>query len=158
MSVQMFLKLDQILGESTDAHHPGEIEILGWSWGLSEPAGPAAGGGGGRVAVRNITIQKLVDLSSPVLLKHGAEGRAISTGAVTTRRSGANGAEFLFFKMTEVFVTSVAVVASDNANQPTETVTLAFRTFAFDYRPTLPTGSLGPEETFRWDILRNQEF
>jgi type VI secretion system secreted protein Hcp len=68
MPVQMFLKLDGIAGESTDPKHKGEIDIQGWSWGLSEPAPsvPQPGVGTGKVSIHDITIQKPVDLS----LKH----------------------------------------------------------------------------------------
>ena len=32
-----FLKLDGIPGESVDAKHKGEIDVLSWSWGESQP-------------------------------------------------------------------------------------------------------------------------
>jgi type VI secretion system secreted protein Hcp len=160
MSVQMFLKLDGIAGESADAKHKGEIDILGWSWGLSgpEPSSPSGGGAGrGRAAIRNLMIQKLVDLSSPLLLLASAEGRLIRDGTLTTRRAGANGAEFLLFKMTDVIVASVAVTATADEG-PTESVALAFGKVEFDYSPTLPDGSLGPEKSFRWDVVANRPF
>ena len=57
MPVEMFLKLAGIEGESTDAKHKGEIDVLAWSWGLSDPASPVGGGGAGRVNIENISIQ-----------------------------------------------------------------------------------------------------
>jgi hypothetical protein len=36
----IFLKIGDIKGESTDAKHANEIEVLAWSWGVS---GPIAG-------------------------------------------------------------------------------------------------------------------
>ena len=39
-AADMFLKLGDIKGESTDAKHPGEIAVLAWSWGVN---GPIAG-------------------------------------------------------------------------------------------------------------------
>ena len=47
MAVDMFLKLDGIKGESKDSKHSGEIEILAWSWGLSNSGSFGSGGGGG---------------------------------------------------------------------------------------------------------------
>ena len=41
-----FLKLAGIEGESSDAKHKGEIDVLAWSWRLSQEAGCSAGGGG----------------------------------------------------------------------------------------------------------------
>ena len=34
-AVDMFIKIDDIKGESTDKDHQGEIDILAWSWGAS---------------------------------------------------------------------------------------------------------------------------
>ena len=46
MPADIFLKLAGIDGESVDAKHKGEIDVLAWSWGLSEEP-PQTGGGGG---------------------------------------------------------------------------------------------------------------
>ncbi|MET1015409.1 MAG: type VI secretion system tube protein Hcp, partial [Leifsonia flava] len=45
MTSPMFLKLAGITGESVDAEHPDEIEVLSWSWGASNPGGGGFGGG-----------------------------------------------------------------------------------------------------------------
>jgi type VI secretion system secreted protein Hcp len=158
MAVDIFLKLTGIEGESTDDKHKGEIEVLGWSWGLLGPTPAPSGGGTGRVTIRNITVQKLVDLSSPLLLQSSATGAPIASGIVTTRRAGAAGAEFLIFTMTDVVVTSVEVSAAASASTPSESVTLSFGKVEFDYRPTLQSGGLGPEKSFRWDIAANRPF
>jgi type VI secretion system secreted protein Hcp len=157
MPVEMFLKLAGIGGESTDAKHKGEIDLLAWSWGLSQEAGSATGSGGGtgRVKIENISIQKLVDLASPLLLSFSAQGKHISDGTLTTRKAGkGGGSEFLLFKMTDVLVTSVHVEASKD-NQPAENVTLSFGKVEFDYRPT---GGLGSEQSFKWDIAAAKKF
>ena len=52
MPEEMFLKLSGIDGESIDAKHKGEIDVLAWSWGLSEEGVPATGGAGaGKVKI-----------------------------------------------------------------------------------------------------------
>ncbi len=158
MPIQMFLKLDGVEGESTDAAHKGEIDVLAWSWGLSDPA-PAAGGGGaaaGKVAIQALSIQKRVDLSSPSLLLLAAEGKRAPAGVLTNRHT--TGGEFLILKLNDVLVTSVAIGVMSTADQVAETVTLAFGKIEFDYRPTLPNGGLRPPEAFRWDIARNAPF
>jgi type VI secretion system secreted protein Hcp len=159
MAVEMFLKLAGIDGESTDSKHKGEIDVLAWSWGLSNEAAPPAGGGAGagRAKVENISIQKLVDIASPLLLLFSAQGKHISDGTLTTRKAskGAKGNEFLLFKMTDVIVTSVHVAASQDTNQPAESITLSFGKVEFDYRPD---GSPGTEISFRWDVTANKKF
>jgi type VI secretion system secreted protein Hcp len=124
MALDMFLKLDGIGGEASDAKHKGEIDVLSWSWGLSEPAAPAGGGGGaGKVKVENISIQKLVDLASPLLLSFSAQGKHIKEGTLATRKGGKSGGDdFLMVKMTDVIVTSVQMAASKDAAQPAESI------------------------------------
>jgi len=147
MPVEMFLKLAGIDGESTDAKHKGEIDVLAWSWGLSQEGGSPAGGGGGagRVKIENISIQKLVDLASPLLLSFSATGKHISDGTLTTRKAGKGakaGGEFLLFKMSNVIVTSVHVAASQDGNAPTESITLSFGKVEFNYK----------DKAFKFDV------
>jgi type VI secretion system secreted protein Hcp len=155
---EMFLKLSGIDGESIDAKHKGEIDVLAWSWGLSEEGVPATGGAGaGKVKVQGLSIQKLVDLASPLLLSYSAQGKHISAGTLTTRNPG-KGTEFLFFKMTNVTITSVSMMASKDATRPAESITLNFAKLDFDYRSSKPDGSVGTEKHFKWDILAGKSF
>ena len=159
MPVEMFLKLSGIDGDSVDAKHKGDIDVLAWSWGLSQEGATSTGGGGaGRVKVQDISIQKLVDLASPLLLSFSAQGKHISDGTLTTRKPGKDGGEFLLFKMTNVTVTSVNVVASKDENRPTESITLNFAKLEFDYRSFKQDGSLGPEKSFKWDVAAGKPF
>ena len=154
MPMEMFLKLAGIEGESIDAKHKGEIDVLAWSWGLSNqpPAGGGGGGGTGRATIENISINKTVDLASPLLLSFGAQGKRIADGTLTTRRPGKAGNEFLLLKMTNVVVTSVHVAAAQDQNVPTENVTLSFGKVEFVYRATKPTGGPCAEKIFTWDV------
>ena len=48
MAVDMFLDLEgEIRGESQDAKHSKEIDVLAWSWGMSQSGSFHTGGGGG---------------------------------------------------------------------------------------------------------------
>ena len=39
MATNMYIKIDDVVGEATDANHKTWIEILGWSHGFSQPGG-----------------------------------------------------------------------------------------------------------------------
>jgi hypothetical protein len=94
MALDMFLTLDGIAGESTDPVHKGAIEISSWSWGLSEPASMASAGAGagvGKVAIQNIVVHKNVDIASPPLIRHCAQGDRIASGTVSVRKAGGGG-------------------------------------------------------------------
>ena len=51
MAVDMFLKLTDIKGEAQDDSHKEEIDVLAWSWGMSQSGTTHVGGGGGSVRV-----------------------------------------------------------------------------------------------------------
>ena len=71
-AVDMFLKITGIDGESQDKTHKNEIEILSFSWGVSN-AGTGAfgmGSGSGKASVSDINIMKHVDKSTPNLWKY----------------------------------------------------------------------------------------
>jgi hypothetical protein len=72
VAVDMFLKLAGIAGESDDARHKDEdeIDVLAWSWGVSEAheGQTGAGASAGKPNLQDLAIKKLVDLASPLLL------------------------------------------------------------------------------------------
>jgi hypothetical protein len=45
MAVDIFIKIDSVDGEAQDSKHKKEIDVLSWSWGMSN-AGSAYSGGG----------------------------------------------------------------------------------------------------------------
>ena len=157
MTMQIFLKLDGVEGESADAHHKGEIELLGWTWGaggLPADDGDSVAKDGAPYA--RLVLRKHVDLASPVLMQWGAEARHIPSGVLTTRR--ATGGEFLVVRMTDVRVISIAAVVAADDNQAMESLTLGFGKIEIEYRPALPNGSLGESRAFHWDFAANASF
>ena len=54
MSSKIFLKIGNIKGESTDFKHKDEIEVLSWSWNVTN-ATTASPGGGGAVGKPNFS-------------------------------------------------------------------------------------------------------
>ena len=47
MASDIFAKIGDIKGESRDAKHKDEIEVLSFSWGVTNAASTGTGGGGG---------------------------------------------------------------------------------------------------------------
>src|SRR5688572_3898037 len=90
MAVDMFLKIDDIKGESSDADCKAQIDINSWSWGMSQSATTHGGGGGGsgKVSVQDMTITKYIDRSSPVLMKYCCSGKHLKTATLIVRKAG----------------------------------------------------------------------
>ena len=57
MAVDMFLKLDGCDGESADSEHADEIDVLAFSWGMTQSGSMHTGGGGGSGKVNAETFE-----------------------------------------------------------------------------------------------------
>jgi type VI secretion system secreted protein Hcp len=157
MAVDVFLKLGDIKGESADAKHKDEIDVLSWSWGVANTGGIAHGGGGGagKASFNDLTIVHRVDKASPVLMTTCATGGHIPTGILVARKAGKGQQEYFIWKMDTVFVTSVS--PSGSSEEPTETVTLQFAKLDVEYKPQKPDGSLDAGVHFKYDVKANKE-
>ncbi|GHU15236.1 hypothetical protein AGMMS50225_28370 [Betaproteobacteria bacterium] len=61
MAQDIFLKISGIEGESQDASHKGEIEVLGWNWGMNQESNMhnGSGGGAGKATVEDLSFLHL---------------------------------------------------------------------------------------------------
>ena len=155
----MFLKLTNIKGESGDAKHPDEIEVLSWSFGASQ-SGSAHGGTGsgtGKVSIQDLTITHYVDTASTDLLKHLTNGKHIDEGMLTVRKAGGTHLEYFKFKMEQVLVTHISNGGGAGQDRITENVTLNFRKFTQEYVPQDAKGAPKASMPFTWDIAAASE-
>src|SRR5258707_2678274 len=106
MAVDMFLKIDDIKGESKDSKHKDEVDVLAWSWGMSQSGTTHTGGGGGagKVSVQDISVIKYVDKSSPVLQLACCNGKHFKEALLTVRKAGETPLEYLKITMKEVII------------------------------------------------------
>jgi type VI secretion system secreted protein Hcp len=157
MAVDMFLKLDGIKGESHDAVHKEEIDVLAWSWGLSQSGTTHTGGGGGagKVNVQDISFTKWVDKASPVLFLDCASGKHIKEATLTVRKAGDKPLEYLKIKLSEILVSSISTGGSGGEDRLTENVTLNFAQVQVTYTPQKPDGGGESAVVNGWDIAKN---
>ena len=158
-STYILLKVDGIPGESLFNGHQGEIDLLTWSWGMSqsESTQVGRGGGAGKAEIENLAVTKYVDKASAYLMLACLKGEHIPEATITIRKSGEDGSfVYIVIRMTDVVVTSVAMGANGNFGRTTETVSLYFSKVNFSYTPQKADGTgLAPID-FTWNILRNQ--
>ena len=157
MASDIFAKIGDIKGESLDAKHKGEIEVLSWSWGVSNAGSMAHGGGGGegKANFSDLSFMHRIDKASPVLMKACATGVHIKEATITHRKAGKGQQEFLIFKMNDVIVTSVQ--DSDGGDDLMESVSIAFAKIDVEYKPQKRDGSLDAGIHFKYDIKGNKE-
>jgi type VI secretion system secreted protein Hcp len=157
MAVDMFLKLDGIKGEAADATHKDEIDVLAWSWGLSQSGTThtGTGGGAGKVNVQDISFTKWVDKSSPVLFLDCASGKHIKEATLTVRKAGEKPLEYLKIKLTDLLVSSISTGGSGGEDRLTENVTLNFAQVQVTYTPQKADGGGDAAVVNGWDIQKN---
>lgn len=154
-ALDLFLKLDGIEGESRDTKHAREIDILGWSWGMSSPATVSSGGTtAGKVNLRELSLTKYVDKATPSLMLHCSNGKLISNAVLTCRTATSSTAfEFLKLHASKAAVTFVGMGASSGSDRPTETLGLAFESITIDYFLVEGTGT--KDYFYQWNVPNN---
>ena len=80
-AVDYFLKIEGIEGESIDDRHKGEIDIMSFSWGMSNSGTFASGGGSGagKVSFGSIRLNTPVSKASPMIFESVATGKHFPT-------------------------------------------------------------------------------
>jgi type VI secretion system secreted protein Hcp len=166
-----FLKLDGIKGESADAKHKGEIDIMSFSWGMSQTGVSATGGGGGagKVSVHDISFSKKTDASSPLLFLNCANGAHIKEANFVVRKAGGEQLEYLKIKLTDVLVSSYKphgsissdISAADGHKSdevPVDQFSLNFAKVEYSYQPQGADGKAqGGPILAGWDVKANQK-
>jgi type VI secretion system secreted protein Hcp len=158
MAVDMFMKIGDIKGESTDKTHKDTIDVLAWSWGMSNSGTTHMGGGGGagKVNVQDLSFTKYIDASSNALMKACCEGKHYDEATLTVRKAGGTPLEYIVLKLEEVMVTSVSTGGSGGEDRLTENVTLNFAKFMYKYQPQDAKGAkLGGTKDYGFDIAGN---
>ena len=155
MSLSIFARIGSVKGESSDARHHDEIDVLSWSWSLAQtPTASHSGGGSGRAGrptVHGITLTHHFDRSSPLLMKACATGEHIRDATITVRKAGSGQHDYLVITLTDVQVSSVATNVDSDTGTTSEVVVLEFGTVDLEYRPQKPDGSLDAGVHFTYD-------
>jgi type VI secretion system secreted protein Hcp len=154
----IFAKLGDIKGESFDDKHKDEIEIMSWSWGVSNTGlRPAGGGGGaGKATFHDLSFTHKIDKASPVLMQACATGVHLKDATITHRKAGKGQHEFLVIKMNDVIITSVND-SDSNDSGTLENVTLNFAKIDVEYKPQKADGSLDAGVHFKYDLKAQKE-
>src|SRR6266545_2260106 len=133
-TLEIFVKLDGIDGESTVRGHENETIVLSYEQSIDHPAPPLVGGGAaaGRPAFSGVRLRKPVDKGSIPLLLACAAGAQYPLG-FDTLATGADSAGFL------------------------DEVTLSYAKIRWEYQPVSPSGGPAPSVKGGWDLKLNKK-
>ena len=161
MSVNVFLEIEGIPGESQDKTRADTIDVLSWSWGMTQNGtthlGPGAGSG--KVSVQDIAFTKYVDKSTPPLLKACTSGKHIPKCTLYVyKAAGDTPLEYFKLEMETVLVSSYQTGGSDDGlDRIVESLSFNFRKFTVTYTQQDATGAAAGSTPAGWDIAQNAE-
>ena len=157
MAMDMFIKIGELKGESRDKVHKDEIDVLAWSWGISNSGSAQVGGGAGagKCNVQDLSFTKYLDKASPDLMLACCNGKHFPKATLTVRKAGENPLEYLLITVEELIVTSLSTGGSGGEDRLTENVTLNFARVKVNYKEQTPTGGVGDKPEMGWNVAEN---
>ncbi|KQQ89196.1 type VI secretion system tube protein Hcp [Massilia sp. Leaf139] len=161
MAIDVYLQIDGIKGESTDDKHKDWIECTTVNWGVSQPRSATASTGGGHTAERcvheEVTIDKLADLASPILLQTCAAGKTIPKAKLEFMRADGQGDRIKYFEieLENVLIGAVRPKVEEGSIIQEE-VKLKFSKIKWKYTQQKVTGGAGGNTSGGWDLATNK--
>jgi type VI secretion system secreted protein Hcp len=158
MALDTLLKLGSLKGEAVVKGFEDQIQILAWSWGMSQSGTThiGSGGGAGKVNVQDLHFTHYVDSASPNLIKACCTGEHFDTAKLTMRKAGGSPLDYVVLELTDIIVTSVSSGGSSGDDLLTENVTLNFAKFKYAYQPQDNKGAKkGGAIEATYDIAKN---
>jgi type VI secretion system secreted protein Hcp len=152
MAMDLFLKIDDLKGESTDVKHKGEIQLLSWTWGVSRTS-PVLGGSAGKAQVQEVRFTKAADKSTPSLVRLCCSGKQIKQ-AVLVVRGGTKALEYLKVTFEDAAVSSFTTGGTGPSDDvTTDTFSLTFARMKVEYTPQGEAAVVGG-----WNFLTNEDW
>lgn len=159
MAYDVFLKIDGVDGESTDAKHKGAIDVVSFGFGVVQSGTPVGGGGAGagKASFQDLHVVIRLDKASPRLFVACAAGEHFRNAVLTARRAGKGQVEFLKVTLSGVFVTSYRGGGAAAEDGPHVEVTLGYERIELQYTPVTAKGTAGTPVKGGWDVKTNKK-
>ena len=153
--VDYFLKIDGVPGESGDAKHKDEIQVLSFSFGESQAGTMAFGGGGGagKVQMQDFHFMMNVNKASPKLFLKCANGEHIKSAILTARKAGKDQQDYLKITFKDILVSSFQTNGDAHSNSlPVDAISLNFAAIEIEYKVQDVKGGLGASTKVGYDL------
>ena len=109
-----------------------------------------------RANFQDLSIQKLTDIASPLLVAATARGNNISDATLTVRKAGKAPQDYLVFHMQNVMVTSMTMQESKAEDRPHETIMIKYGRIDIQYTPLKADGTKENQVSVTWDVTANK--
>jgi type VI secretion system secreted protein Hcp len=158
MAVDVFLKIQDIPGESKDAAHKDEIDVMSYSWGVSQTGtmGYGGGGGAGKANFQDFSFTMRMNKATPKLMDACATGKHIKLGTLSCRKAGGKQLEYMIFKFHDLLISSY--MSAGSSEEPHESCSFNFSKFEMEYKEQDEKGGLKGPVGFKYDLKANKVY
>jgi type VI secretion system secreted protein Hcp len=157
MATDAYLQIDGIKGESADSIHQGWIEITSAHWGVTQPRSATVSTAGGHTSGhsdhRSLTLSKLADLASPVLMQHCSMGKTIPKAKLEFMRADGDGQRVKYYlvELENVMLSHMDQIMRDGDVLQDE-IGLCFSKIKWTYTQQKIGGGSGGSSAGGWDL------
>jgi type VI secretion system secreted protein Hcp len=156
-SADIFLAVDGIQGDSTDARHKNQIAIESFAFLAKRPTTSSSSRGATAVRFNGLRLDKVYDVSSPKLFAAATSGRHLKSATVTfSTSSDASGTDVLTYKLTDVTLTSYEQGGANPDQKPLgsleEEIGLTAARVSVTEKTFNASGNPGPAVTASWQV------
>jgi len=142
-TVDLFLKIDGIQGESVDSKHKDWIDIGSFSWGVTST--------GGKAAFSPLSWAQQIDKSVVSMFTGLTSGQIYKSATLDVQSIGMYPTVFFQMQFNNVFLSKLNISGSDSAQSVTAALD-GYDAITMTYRQQLKDGSYGSAITGGWNI------
>ncbi len=144
----LFLKVENVAGESKDAGHSGWTDILSYHWGVTR-----AESGNKAAHHLNLTVQAMVDKSTPAIFLYASNGNKLTKVELSACKAGGAQVEYYRITLENVFV--AGVILNDGGAGSGVQYEFQADSVKIQYWEQGVTGGRGAETRSGWNIRNN---
>lgn len=161
MAADIYLQIDGIKGESADSTHVGWIELHSVHMGVSQPKSATSSTAGGHTAERcehsSISMTKLADMASPILMQTCSAGKTIPKAKLEFMRADSQGERIKYYEveLENVLIGSLSQLIHEGDIMH-DSVALKFSKIKHTYTQQKISGGSGGNTSGGWDLSANK--
>jgi len=157
MGFEIYIKIDDIKGESQDDKHKDWIEVLGFNWGENLPTTSAGGIAAGKVQMHPFQFTARSSKASPYLFLACASGKHFKEAELSMARVvGGQEQDFMVWKLSDVIVSAYRTSGDPSEAMPDDQIELVFAKIEVDYLPFDANGKPDLVIKAGWDVKLNK--
>jgi type VI secretion system secreted protein Hcp len=144
--VDYFLKIETVKGESKDAVHKDEIDVLRWDFDVANKGAfgtVGAGGGTGKSKFGDLKVWAKFSKATPKLMQANATFEHFPKAVLTCRKAGGVQQEYLIITLTTVGVSSYSMGGTGGDQVGIDEIHLNYKQIEMQYKEQKEDGNLG---------------